>query len=81
MKERDKIRKFGNCDCIDAHHKDIMLGAIDSAMRTLSKSITEIKSDSRKMKMYESTLNSYISGRSMFEETRSQLKKVPDCPV
>lgn len=81
MTEKGKIREFGNCSCIDAHHKDIMLGAIDSAMRTLSKSIIEIKSDPRKMKMYGSLLNGYISGNSMFEETRIQLKKVPDCPV
>lgn len=81
MTEKGKIHKFGNCNCIDAHHKDIILGAIASNMRTLSNNITEIKSDSRKMKMYGSLLDSYISASSMLEETRSQLKEVPDCPI
>lgn len=60
LKEADKTPPFGNCDCINAHHKGVILGTIDTAMKVLSKNITEIKSDTRKMKMYEKVLKGYI---------------------
>ena len=80
LKETDKTPPFGNCDCINAHHKGVILGTIDTAMRILSRDIIEIKSDTRKMKMYEHILKGYINGRKIIEETRDKLKKIPDCP-
>ena len=62
-----KKRRIDFCDCINAHHKGVILGTIDTAMKVLSRDITEIKSDIRKKKMYEDVLKFYINGRIMIE--------------
>ena len=43
---------------INEHHKGVILSVIHNYMRVLSKNITEIKSDYRKIRLYEETLKS-----------------------
>ena len=71
---------IGKCDCINAHHKSVILEAIDTSMGILSRDIHEIESDIRKKEMAGHILKSYIDRRINLGATRKKFIDIPDCP-
>lgn len=89
LEEIDRKSPIGKCDCINSHHKGVMLVAIDYMINSRKSQIEEIKRKTpeiKRMTIPGEPMPSYYPLRVFENEilnldtTRKKLLMIPDCP-